>query len=228
MAKTVAWFIAAILGAGACQATGLTPDEERWLKGAWPVLMFARDAGLPLDIVVQPQPTPGVPPIALAYIDGRCKFVFSMRDNPDAQGTVERIAPELFDVTLELMAAHELAHCQRHVSGAWYGLPPGRVPRAFDGPDEVTRAAYEDMQAVRREEGYADLVGLAWTQQHHASLYPRLQSWLLAERSVGRVPGSHHDTLAWVRLATCTACFAGESIFDAAKALWVDGLDAEP
>jgi len=39
-------------------------------------------ANLPLDIVVQPQPTPGKAPLALAFVDGRCKLVLSMRENP--------------------------------------------------------------------------------------------------------------------------------------------------
>ena len=57
------------------------------------------------------------------------------------------------------------------------------------------------MSASRREEGYGDLVGLAWTAERHPQHYARLHAWLLAERSRDLVPGSPHDTLAWVRLA---------------------------
>ena len=90
-------------------AVELTSTEQRWLQGAWPVVVFARETRLPLDIVVQPQPTPGVAPLALAFVDGRCKLVLSMRGNAEAQRTLERIEPELLDAALELMAAHEVA-----------------------------------------------------------------------------------------------------------------------
>ncbi|CAD5365926.1 conserved exported hypothetical protein [Rubrivivax sp. A210] len=202
----------------------LTPDEERWLAGTWPVLLYARDEGLPLDVVVQPQPSPGLPPIALAYIDGRCKFVFSMRGNPEVQATLSRIAPELLDATLELMAAHELGHCRRHVGGAWHALPDGHAQTRSTAMN--AQAEQEDRQAVRREEAYADLVGLAWTYQHHRPLYARLHAWLVAERTLLQDPGGAHDTLAWARLATQGERWAGPAIFETANALWVRGLDA--
>ena len=44
----------------------LTETELRWLQAVWPVLLFARDAGLPVDVVVQPQLAPELPPLALA------------------------------------------------------------------------------------------------------------------------------------------------------------------
>ena len=223
-----------LLNSGSGRAADLTATEGRWLKGAWPVLLHARDAGLPLDIVVQPQPTPGLPPMALGFIDGRCKLVFSMRGNPDVQATEQRLPPDLFDAALQLMAAHELGHCQRHVSGAWRLLPTGRVEQPGPaGPlssksDAHLLAEYADMQAVRREEGHADLVGLAWTNLHHPALYARVHAWLLAERSLGRIAGSHHDTLVWVRLAAQADRLAEGSIFAAADALWLAGLNAEP
>ena len=45
------------LGPAACLANDLTPLESRWVRGVWPVVAFAKSAGLPLDVVVQPQPT---------------------------------------------------------------------------------------------------------------------------------------------------------------------------
>ena len=93
--------------------------------------------------------------------------------------------------------------------------------------DPVLRAEKEQAHAIRREEGYADLVGLAWVQQRHPALFQRLHAWLTAERSNGRVPGGHHDTLAWARLALDgVAGENGSSIFDAAAALWTAGLAA--
>ena len=84
------------------------------------------------------------------------------------------------------------------------------------------------MQATRREEGFADLVGLAWTQQRHPQRYARLHAWLVGVRSADRIPGSHHDTLAWVMLARDGAALSGPSIFASAAALWPAGLAAEP
>jgi hypothetical protein len=227
MGKTIIWFVAALVfGAPACQAAGLTPVEERWLQGVWPVLLYARDAGLPLDIVVQPQATPGLPPLAMAFIDQRCKFVLSLRGNPEVEASAGRIDPELFDATLQLMAAHELGHCWRHVSGAWFGLPAGHAFGLADTADAADVSGRE-RQAVRREEGYADLVGLAWTREHHRPSYARLYAWLVGERSLNLVPGGHHDTLVWARLATNAERLADKTPFAAADALWAEGLDAD-
>jgi hypothetical protein len=205
-------------------AADLTPTEVRWLQGAAPVVAHAKANRMPLDIVVQPQDTPGAAPLALGFVDGRCKLVLSMRGNPEAQATLERIEPELRDAALELMTAHELGHCQRYLEGTWQGLPAGFVAREPAALDAGDRRAYVQMRTVRREEGYADLVGLAWVAQHHAALYPRLHRWLHTERSHDLVPGTHHDTLAWIGLASDGRALAGSSIFNAAAALWPSGL----
>jgi len=209
-----------------CVAADLTETESRWLRGAWPVVEFAKASGLPLDIVVQPQPTPGKAPLALAFIDGRCKLVLSMRGNPEAQATLARIEPQLLDATLELMAAHELGHCRRYLDGAWMGVPAGFARSEPAGLSDAVRGEYREMQAQRREEGYGDLVGLAWARQRHPQLYARLHAWLLAERTHERVEGSQHDTLAWVRLAGDAGAPVGRSIFETAELLWEKGLVA--
>ena len=224
--QTILAALLLLLAAMPSGASELTATEQRWLKGIWPVLTFARDAKLPVDVVVQPQPTPGAPPLALAFIEGRCKVVLSMRGNPEAQATLDRLEPDLADATLALMAAHELGHCRRYLDGAWYGLPAGfaaRVPEALAPADH---AAWLEMQATRREEGFADLVGLAWTRQHHPQHYARLHRWLMEERANTEVAGSHHDTRAWVRLAVPGSWQALPSIFDSAAALWPAGLAA--
>ena len=215
---------AALLSAPACPAADLTATEKRWLKGTWPVLEFGRQTGLPLDIVVQPQPAPGAAPLAMAFVRGRCKLVLSMRGNSEAQATLERIAPELLDATLELMAAHELGHCRRHLDGAWYGVPSGFAADSTAQRDVESVDAHEPISAARREEGYADLVGLAWVQRQHPHLYARLWAWLVAERSRDRVPGADHDTLAWVRLAAPDPGLGHASIFDGAAMRWITGL----
>lgn len=179
---------------------------------------------MPLDIVVQPQPTPGAAPLALAFVGGRCKLVLSMRGNAEAEATLERIEPDLVDATLELMAAHELGHCRRYLDGVWHGVPAGFVASLPGALAPETQAAYASMQAARREEGFGDLVGLAWTQSRHPQHYARLHAWLVAERSKDLIEGSHHDTLAWVRLAADGTTLAHPSIFAAAARLWPAGL----
>ena len=227
MWKPISAFAAALLALPACLASDLTPTEMRWLRGAWPVITFVRNEKLPLDIVVQPQASPGAAPLALAFVDGRCKLVLSMRGNAEAQATLERIEPELLDATLELMAAHELGHCRRYLDGAWNGLPAGFNATAPEELSPDLRTAYVSMKAARREEGYADLVGLAWVQQRHPQQYARLHAWLVTERSRDLLPGSHHDTLAWVLLAQDGGTLAGASIFAAAARLWAVGLGVE-
>ena len=176
---------------------------------------------------MQPQASPGAAPLALAFVDGRCKLVLSMRGNAEAQVTLDRIEPDLLDATLELMAAHELGHCRRYLDGAWSGLPAGFSATAPDGLSPDLRTAYVSMKAARREEGYGDLVGLAWTQQQHPRKYARLHTWLVTERSRDLLPGSHHDTLAWVHLAQDGGKLVGPSIFAAAARLWAAGIVAE-
>ncbi|HSV47611.1 MAG TPA: hypothetical protein VLJ58_17620, partial [Ramlibacter sp.] len=160
MWKYLAGLCAGWLACGPGLAAELSPTELRWLQGAQPVLAFAKAQQLPLDIIVQPQPTPGAAPLALAFVDGRCKLVLSMRGNPEAQATLDRITPALLAPTLELMAAHELGHCRRYLDGAWYSLPAGFTPAEPAALPATLRAAYADMQAARREEAFGDLVGL--------------------------------------------------------------------
>jgi len=228
LARAIAVHVAAAFwAANSAAAVDLTALELRWLHGAAPVLAYAREQRLPLDVVVQPQPTPGASPLALGFVGGRCKLVLSMRGNPEAQAVLDRIEPAMMNATLELMAAHELGHCRRYLDGAWTTLPSRFVAEPpVDVPPEQ-REAYRQMRAVRREEGFGDLVGLAWVQAHHPQHYARLHAWLLAERSTSRRVGTHHDTLAWLRLAGSGFEVVRSSIFGAASTLWTEGLLAD-
>src|SRR5688572_11793556 len=132
-------------------AADLTPTEVRWLKGAAPVVAFAKDNKIPLDIVVQPQDAPGAAPLALGFVDGRCKLVLSMRGNPEAEAALARMEPELLDAALELMAAHELGHCKRHLDRAWRALPDGLMAREPATLSADDRQAYVQMRSTRRE-----------------------------------------------------------------------------
>lgn len=220
----------AAIAAPAARAADLTPTESRWLQGAWPVVAYAEQAGMPLDIVVQPQPTPGAAPLAMAFIDGRCKLVLSMRGNPEAGAALERIQPSLLDAALELMAAHELGHCRRHLDGNWHGLPAGFTAPRADGVSAELQGAFVRMKATRREEAYADLVGLAWIQATRPRDYARVHAWLSAERARDLLPGSHYDTLAWLALAregVGPANGTGGTMFSRAMSLWAAGLASE-
>ncbi len=215
----------------------LLPLERRWLQAIAPVLGFARSTGFPLDIIVQPQDTPGHTPLAVAFVGGRCKLVLSMRGNAAAQDTLDEIPPELLDAALELMAAHELGHCERYLAGAF-----ARPPAGFSAAEPAARAGGDSRptvdpgsagpapratawaQALRREEAYADLIGLAWTRHRHPQLYTRLHAWLLAERSSDTIRGSAHDTQAWLQLVRDGAVLADPAMFSNATRVWALGL----
>jgi hypothetical protein len=81
------------------------------------------------------------------------------------------------------------------------------------------------MRETRREEGYADLVALAWTHDRHPGDYGRIYAWLEKLRQDQPVARNGHDTRAWVRLARDGARFgsAGKPFEDAAP-LWREGL----
>lgn len=225
LSLALSFALAAVLPSTA-RAAELTALEMRWLQGIAPVVAHARQVlALPLDIVVQPQDAPGMAPLALGFVDGRCKLVLSMRGNPQAQRQLEALDPALAAAALELMAAHELGHCRRYLDGAWHGMPAGfAAARPPDGLSPALHQAWLDMRSTQREEAYGDLVGLAWTRERHPELYPRLLAWLVAERSAEGLPGSHHDTLDWLRLVAAPAALAGPSLFEAAARIWRAGL----
>ena len=211
----------------AAAGPALTDTETRWLNAGWPVLAYAKERQLPIDVVVQPQPSPSAAPLAMGFVDGRCKLVLSMRGNPDAESTLARIEPTLLNAVVEAMTAHELGHCWRYVHGAWHTLPSGFVDTSDDGStaDQELVKLRRDMRETRREEGFADLVGLAWTLWRHPQQYGQVHTWFEKFRDDPPVPGSHHDTRAWVRLAKDRSAFErAETPFEQARALWQKGL----
>jgi hypothetical protein len=204
----------------------LTDTESLWLRAGWPVIAYAKEQQLPLDIVVQPQAKAGDAPLAMGFVDGRCKLVLAMRGNPEAEATLAPLAPALLPAIVEAMTAHELGHCWRYVHGAWHTLPAGFVD-AVDDPDPDTRLVElrRDMRETRREEAFADLVGLAWTARQHPQQYAQVHAWLEQVRADQPVPGSYHDTRGWVRLAQDAAAFAdADTPFQQARSLWQRGL----
>jgi hypothetical protein len=230
-ARTVSFlaFSALLLAAhGAPAAADLTDTERRWLAGATPPVAWALKQGMPIDIVVLPQAQPGAAPLAMGYEDGRCKLVFAMRGNPAAESTLDAIPAPLLQATLEAMTAHEIGHCQRHRSGAFNSLPGGLADKPdvieTSQPTPELQALAREMRITRREEAFADLVGLAWTHARHADQFAQVLSWFDAARA-DETPRGFHDTRHWLKLAHATEAFAdAASPFDQATAMWESGL----
>ena len=227
-ASTLAFFALLLSSHAAPAAADLTDTERRWLAGATPPVAWALKQGLPIDIVVLPQAQAGAAPIAMGYDEGRCKLVFAMRGNPAAEATLDAIPAPLLQATLEAMTAHEIGHCQRHRSGTFDSLPSGQA----DKPDAIeTRQPTAELQAIaremritRREEAFADLVGLAWTHAHHAEQFGQVLAWFDQARS-DETPRGFHDTRHWLALAHANDAFTiPANPFDQAAALWQRGL----
>jgi hypothetical protein len=213
--------------AGAARAE-LTDTEQRWLAGATPVVAWALRRGLPVDIIVLPQAKPGDAPLALGYADGRCKLVFAMRGNPAAVSTLTAIPAAILQPMLEAMTAHEIGHCWRHRDGAFSSLPAGfhDAPDAIEArqPTAELQAVAREMRVTRREEAFADLVGLAWTHRQHADAYAAVLAWFDASRADETWRG-FHDTRHWLALAHDPNAFASaDGPFEQATAMWVRGL----
>ena len=219
--------IALVLIARAVPAADLTAQEIRWLEAAAPVLGYAQTVHLPIDIVVQPTAGPNDVPMAMGFDGKRCKLVLSMRGGADADAILAGVADEQRGLMIEAMAAHEVGHCWRYVQGVWHALPAGFTqsadsPVASDGHLAQMR---RHMREMRREEGYSDLVALAWTARRHPAQYQAVLGWLETVRAAGAVPSGGHDTMAWVTLARDPAGFKLEATpFEAVDALWTAGL----
>lgn len=208
------------------QAAQLTAQESRWLRAAAPVLAYSKSIDLPVDVIVQPQAPAGAVPLAMGFDKGRCKLVLSMRGNPEAEQVLANVPADEQALLIEAMAAHELAHCWRYAQGEWHLLPAGFVETGHEtSHDPALLAAAKAMRDTRREEGFADLVALAWIQRTQPGEYARVHGWLSGVRATVAVPGSGHDTRAWVGLAANGRQFDGRlSPFEAADALWREGL----
>lgn len=205
-----------LLASSLASAAELTEMEVRWLKAGSAVLVHARqELKLPLDITVQPQARPTDVPLALGYDNGRCKLVLSMRGNPNAEDILNNVSPEQRPLMIEAMVAHEIGHCWRYVQGEWHVVPSG-----FE-ENQQQPAALRD---TRREEGFADLVALAWMQQRHPDQYATVAHWMQQVRAPSPAEGSH-STLVWLQQAPTGAAFDSQlPLFEQADRLWRQGL----
>ncbi len=223
------WVSLCCLYTTCCWSAELTAIEMKWLHAAEPVLAYAESQQLPIDIVVQPEASPGDAPLAMAVKDNRCQLVLSMRGNKDAEATLMNVPTDQVNLVIEAMTAHEVAHCWRYKQGVWHTVPAGFVEASSDVvQDTGLRQLQQQMRATRREEGFADLVGLAWTLREHPDQYAIVHRWLEQIRNDQPVAGGYHDTRLWVQLAQDSSAFAkGESPFEQASKLWNMGLLTE-
>ena len=211
----------------AVAAASLTDLETRWLQAGQPVIAFARAQGSPIDIIVQPQDAPGAVPLALGYAAGRCKLVLSLRGNAMADTVLQGVPPAHHGLMIEAMTAHEIGHCRRYAQGDWHALPRGFVEPPSRQRGKLTPLAQE-MRETRREEGYADLVALAWVHARHPGQYGDVLAWMRGVRAAGEVAGGSHATQAWLALADGAGAFDGAaSPFEQAQVLWGKGLSGD-
>jgi hypothetical protein len=214
------------LTASPAVAAQLTELETRWLAAAAPVLGYAKTLQLPIDIIVQPKAGPNDVPLAMGFADGRCKLVLSMRGNPHAETILADVPGERRDVLIEAMAAHEVGHCWRYAQGSWHMLPAGFTEVGHEGADTPELLALsKQMRETRREEGFSDLVALAWIQQRHPDQYGHVYGWMRKVRDDQPTSHGSHDTRAWLELAPRGNVFmAGAGPFEQATVLWRKGL----
>ena len=208
-------------------AAELTPMETRWLQAAAPVLAYSQQLNLPIDIVVQPQAGPNDVPMAMGFEGQRCKLVLSMRGSGDPEAILAGVAPAQRTLMIEAMAAHEIGHCWRYAHGVWHALPAGFVDTDKEvSTDEVRIATLaRELREMRREEGFSDLVALAWTARRHPEHYQAVLAWLGTVRADSPVTNGGHDTLIWVKLARDPADFKIDATpFEAVDGLWTRGL----
>jgi hypothetical protein len=217
-----------LLTSGLASAADLTEMEIRWLSAGAAVLSYAKqDLKLPLDITVQPQAGPNDVPLALGYDKGRCKLVLSMRGNPTAEDILNNVAPAQRPLMIEAMVAHEIGHCWRYAQGVWHVLPAGFEASQGRSNSAPREAAADQLRDTRREEGYADLVALAWIQQRHPDQYATVATWMRQVRAPSPAAGSH-STLTWLQLAPTGAAFApGLPVFEQATLVWRQGLSQD-
>lgn len=219
----------ALFPALASAGAQLTDMETRWLRAAAPVLAYSQRLKLPIDIIVQPVARASDVPLAIGFVDGRCKLVLSMRGNPDAEKVLDGVAQAERGVLMEAIAAHEVGHCWRYAQGVWHALPTGFTETGkahADDPALLSESAA--LRNNRREEGFADMVALAWTKRFHPDSYQRVYAWLEAVRSEQPVAGGGHDTRAWVRLARDGSVFQQSATpFEDAATVWSKGVLSE-
>jgi len=206
----------------------LTERETSWLVAGVPVLRYAAREGLSIDVVVQPDDQPDLSPVGMGIRNGRCTLVVSMRGNAEIDSLSRSVPTTLFVPVAQAIIAHEVAHCWRFMGGGPHAAPAVPADAAAGQSPTALESAEREMRLTRREEGYADLVGLAWTLHAHAGQYEQVRAWLAAYRRDPAIRGDHHDTGLWIDLAHDKAAFTpADNLFLQANAVWKRGLQIE-
>jgi len=206
----------------------LTERETSWLAAGVPVLRYAAREGLSIDVVVQPDDQPDLSPVAMGIRNGRCTLVVSMRGNAEIDSLSRGVPTTLFVPVTQAIIAHEVAHCWRFMGGGPHAASAVPAGAAAGQSPTALEYAEREMRLTRREEGYADLVGLAWTLHAHAGQYEQVRAWLAAYRRDPAIRGDHHDTGLWIDLARDKAAFApADNLFLQASPVWERGLKLE-
>lgn len=217
-----------LFSSGAALAEGsLTAQETRWLAAAGPVLAYSQSLKLPIDIIVQPQSAgPRDVPLAMGFDGKRCKLVLTMRGNSQAEAILANFPEAEHGLLIEAMTAHEVGHCWRYAHGVWHALPAGFV--AIDGEradGDGRHAQTRAMRENRREEGFADLVALAWTARNHRDRYAQIHAWIASVRGDQPIAVKAHDTRVWLGLARDAGAFDHTATpFEDVQTLWRKGL----
>jgi hypothetical protein len=131
------------------------------------------------------------------------------------------------EAMIEAMTAHEIGHCQRYAQGDWHLLPRGFVEPPSMQRGKLKRLAQE-LRETRREEGYADLVALAWMHGRHPEQYQDVLAWMRGVRASDEAGEGSHATQAWLALAQDQGAFdESASPFEQAQVLWRKGLSGD-
>jgi hypothetical protein len=222
-ASAIAVLLSGVLAALNCHAdSNLHPIEVKWIAAAEPVLDYAAAEGVPIDIIVQPTSTAADVPVAMGVKNGRCTLILSLRDKADAESILQSASPERHALLIETMVAHEMAHCWRYLQGTWHTLPAGFESLADDA--HGTSSQQHEMRVTQREEGYADLVALAWVRKKYPHDYVAVHAWLTQVRHDQPTLGGYHDTHVWLQLAADPKTFpTRSSLFEQVQDMWAAG-----
>jgi ADP-ribose pyrophosphatase YjhB (NUDIX family) len=149
-----------------------------------------------------------------------------MRGNAHTDTILEQVPEAERGLLIEAMTAHEVGHCWRYAQGAWHALPAGFVDTGTqEAGDDETLAEARALREGRREEGFADLVALAWIARRHPEKYAQVYAWFETVRAGQPGATSAHDTRAWVGLARDAGAFETTATpFEDVQALWSKGL----
>ncbi|KAI1698399.1 hypothetical protein Ddc_19123 [Ditylenchus destructor] len=155
-------------------AAGLTPLEQRWIAGMTPVLKQAKADAVPLDVVVAAagRARRGAAGAGLSRrsLQAGAEPARQSRGRGHADPAAHRSGGRGTGADGRSRTRTLPPLSGRRVVRAAGGFAAARAP---EGLSEDSQRAYLSMKSTRREEGYGDLVALAWTARRHPERYAR-------------------------------------------------------